>query len=81
MAALRTPGYAIHGKPVQRVNVPLAHFLFPPHPGDFVELGSHPNLEKTIMHKKRDLKASFFMHKWRPQGDSNPCYRRERAVS
>ena len=26
-------------------------------------------------------KVRFFGQEWRPQGDSNPCYRRERAVS
>ena len=50
-------------------------------PDDFVELGSHPGLGKSFKHKKGGLKASLFMLKWRPQGDSNPCYRRERAVS
>ena len=26
-------------------------------------------------------KLLFYIREWRPQGDSNPCYRRERAVS
>jgi hypothetical protein len=55
LAAPRTPEFAIHGKLVQRVNVLLAHSLFPLHPDDFVELGSYPSLRKTMMHKKRDL--------------------------
>ena len=30
------------GKPVQRANVPLAHFLFPLHPDEFVNLRPLP---------------------------------------
>ncbi len=36
----KNSGVCHPGKPVQRVNVPLAHFLFPLHPDEFVELGT-----------------------------------------
>ena len=41
--------------------------------------GSYPDLEKVISIKKDP--GGPFLWIWRPQGDSNPCYRRERAVS
>ncbi len=34
----KNPGICRPGKSVRWVNVPLAHFLFPPHPGNFVNL-------------------------------------------
>ena len=49
----KNSGVSHPGKRVQQVNVPLAHLQFLFHPDKFVELGSHPGLEKTIMHKKR----------------------------
>ena len=41
-----------------------------------------PNLGKVVLYQlsySRITITSF--KKWHPQGDSNPCYRRERAVS
>ena len=57
----KNSGVSHPGKRVQQVNVPLAHLQFLFHPDKFVELGSHPGLEKTIMHKKRDLKAPIIL--------------------
>jgi hypothetical protein len=34
-----------------------------------------PNLGKVVLYQLS------YSRKWHPQGDSNPCYRRERAVS
>ena len=34
-----------------------------------------PNLGKVVLYQLS------YSRKWRPVGDSNPCYRRERAVS
>jgi peptidoglycan/LPS O-acetylase OafA/YrhL len=48
----------------------------------FTFISSHsPSWDKRSLHRSRanDVLADPFL--WRPQGDSNPCYRRERAVS
>ncbi len=37
-----------------------------------------PDLGKVVLYQ---LSYSRVKQKWRPLGDSNPCYRRERAVS
>jgi hypothetical protein len=50
--------------------------------GVFVEYGAgnetrtrDPDLGKVVLYQLS------YSRKWRPLGDSNPCYRRERAVS
>jgi hypothetical protein len=39
------------------------------------------NPATAFPHIRRDVPPDRIGSKWRPQGDSNPCYRRERAVS
>ncbi len=50
--------------------------------GVFIEFGAgnetrtrDPDLGKVVLYQLS------YSRKWRPLGDSNPCYRRERAVS
>ena len=41
--------------------------------------GSYPALVEAIEGNGSPVPGA--LSRWRPQGDSNPCYRRERAVS
>ena len=43
----------------------------------------HKLKENSKRKTKKPTQMSWFfrLSKWRPLGDSNPCYRRERAVS
>ena len=55
----KNPGICRPGKSVQRVNVPLAHFLFPLHPDDFVNL-HRANLSNSDFGLSRLVGASLF---------------------
>ncbi len=39
------------------------------------------NLEQAVLSYKMSYKKGEGAQRWRPQGDLNPCRRRERAVS
>jgi site-specific DNA recombinase len=43
--------------------------------------GSNAALEAALRHKSGGGGVPTFITEWRPQRDSNPCYRRERAMS
>ena len=50
--------------------------------GEAVASGSYEGLAQTVLEKKKgtDESVPSFIRVWRPHGESNPGYRRERAV-
>ena len=50
--------------------------------GEAVVSGSYEGLAQTVLETKEGTESvPSFVRVWRPHGDSNPGYRRERAVS
>ena len=45
----KNPGVCHPGKPVQRENVPLTHYLFPLHPDIFIEQVPHRSSNSTSL--------------------------------